>query len=97
MMPSVWFWAPQFHFPWSGDVAQRIEPNVVLDAITPAAGDREVEKRVLTEVASYGQQLGWITELLLDLAAQMPPTSPAGIEAQERLAAIAEKIEKLKP
>lgn len=97
MVPSVWFWAPQFHFPWSGDVAQRIEPNVILDAITSSAGNRDVEKRVLTEVASYGQQLGLITELLLDLAAQMPPTSPAGVKAQERLAEIAQRVEALKP
>jgi len=97
MVPSVWFWSPQFHFPWSGDVAQRIDPNVVLDAITPAAGNRDVEKRVLTEVASYGQQLGLITDLLLDLAAQIPPTSPAGLEAQDRLATIARRVEALKP
>jgi hypothetical protein len=23
--PWLWFWAPHFHFPWSGSVAQQIE------------------------------------------------------------------------
>ena len=27
MYPWLWFWAPQFHFPFSGSVAQRIEPD----------------------------------------------------------------------
>ena len=25
MFPWFWFWAPQIHFPWSGDVAQRTD------------------------------------------------------------------------
>jgi hypothetical protein len=97
LFPPFVHWAPQFHFPLSGDVAQRIDPQVVMNAITSAAGDREVEKQVLTEVASYGRQLGLITELLLDLAAQVAPVTPAGIEAQDRLADIARRIDALKP
>ena len=27
MFPWLWLWAPQLHFPWSGDVAQDIEPT----------------------------------------------------------------------
>jgi hypothetical protein len=97
MFPPFVYWAPQIHFPLSGDVAQRIEPELVMNAITPAATNREVEKRVLTDISSYGQQLGLITELLLDLAAQVAPVTPAGIEAHDRLSDIARRVEALKP
>ncbi|MGZ5196083.1 MAG: hypothetical protein ACXWJM_16745 [Ramlibacter sp.] len=66
MYPWLWFWAPQFHFPFSGAVAQRIEPdtNWFFNGIQPGAGNGDVEKQIF-DVASYGRQLGWITEVLL--------------------------------
>jgi hypothetical protein len=66
MYPWLWFWAPQFHFPFSGSVAQRIEPDTrwFFDAIRPEAGNGEVEQQIF-DVASYGRQLGLITEVLL--------------------------------
>lgn len=112
MPPWTWFppftpvpalatsWAPQFHWsthlPWSGDVAQRIAPQLALDAITGQAGDRALEQRVLAEVASYGRQLALIHDLLLDLAGQLPPTGAAGQAARERLAEIGQRIQALK-
>lgn len=104
MFPWVLLWAPQWapqfqlplHLPLSGDVAQRIAPRLVLDAITTEAGDREVEQRVLTEVASYGRQLGLIITLLLDLARQAPPATPEGQRALDQLAEIARRVEALK-
>jgi hypothetical protein len=66
MYPWLWFWAPQFHFPFSGAVAQRIEPdtNWFFGGIHPEAGNGDIEKQIF-DVASYGRQLGWITEVLL--------------------------------
>ena len=66
MYPWLWFWAPQFHFPFSGAVAQRIEPdtNWFFGGIRPEAGNGDVEKQIF-DVASYGRQIGWITEVLL--------------------------------
>jgi hypothetical protein len=32
------------------------------------AGDPAIEDRVVTEVASYGKQLGWLNEIVLALA-----------------------------
>lgn len=66
MYPWLWFWAPQFHFPFSGAVAQRIDPdtNWFFGGIRPEAGNGDVEKQIF-DVASYGRQLGWITEVLL--------------------------------
>ena len=66
MYPWLWFWAPQFHFPFSGSVAQRIDPDTswFFAGIRPEAGNGDVEKQIF-DVASYGRQLGLITEVLL--------------------------------
>ena len=66
MYPWLWFWSPTWHLPFSGSVAQRIEPdtNWFFAGIPPKAGNGELEKRAF-DVASYGRQLGWITEVLL--------------------------------
>jgi hypothetical protein len=97
MFPWLWIWAPQWHFPLSGDVAQRIQPETdwFFGAIAPGAGVGSVEKKAF-EVASYGRQLGLITEALLDLAGQMPPASPKARESLQRLREIRERIEAIK-
>ena len=62
------FWAP-----WSGDVAQRITAPWFSPSLTVNyAGDPAVEDRVVTEVASYGKQLGWLTEIAIALAKMQP-------------------------
>jgi hypothetical protein len=66
------FW--MFRLPLSGDVNQRItapwfSPNLTVNY----AGDPVIEDRVVTEVASYGRQIGWLTEIALALAKQQPP------------------------
>lgn len=74
MYPWLFLWAPQLQLPFSGDVAQRIEPRTqwFFDGIDTASGDPVIERKAF-EVATYGRQLGLITELLLDMAAQTPP------------------------
>jgi hypothetical protein len=59
MYPWLWIWAPQLHFPWSGGVAQRIEPNAnwFFDSISGQPGNAKIEKKAFG-VASYGKQLG---------------------------------------
>ncbi|MEL7183025.1 MAG: hypothetical protein AAFY65_15950 [Pseudomonadota bacterium] len=47
-------WAPIIRAPFSGDVTQEIVPRVLSPEIQ---GVPEIEHRVQTEVASYGQQL----------------------------------------
>lgn len=54
-----------FEAPWSGDVIQNIAPRINSDDI---AGVPEIEDRVVTDVASYGRQLGWLTEAVLALS-----------------------------
>jgi hypothetical protein len=85
-----------FAFPWLPDTAIRPGPadervgQWMTPAITAYAGDRMIEDRVVTEVASYGRQLGILTEALLELADGEPG------KAVERLRAVANRVETVK-
>jgi len=58
-----------FRLPLSGDVNQRITAPWFSPSLTVNyAGDPAIEDRVVTEVASYGKQLGWLNEIVLALA-----------------------------
>ncbi|HEX7156423.1 MAG TPA: hypothetical protein VF229_04355 [Burkholderiaceae bacterium] len=61
----LWWWnfTPQIHWPLSGAVSQDIHPSLMAQA-----GDSEAEKQVLTGVASYGRQIGRVTDVVLALA-----------------------------
>lgn len=97
MFPWLWFWAPQFHFPWSGDVAQRVEPNThwFFQGIPPGAGNARIEEKAFG-VASYGKQLGLITEVLIAQAEQQGSATPQAAESLAKLKAIAREIEAIK-
>jgi hypothetical protein len=97
MYPWLWLWAPQMNLPWSGDVAQEIEPTTswFFRGIQPTAGDAEIEEKAFS-VASYGQQLGLITEVLIDLAEQLGTQSPQSQESMNRLKVIRETIDRIK-
>lgn len=88
MFPWLWLWAPQIHGPFSGAVTQDIAPETFFGAIPPAAGDGRIERRAF-ELASYGRQLGWLTEALL---AQAGRTQAVGAEQG---AAALDKLERL--
>jgi hypothetical protein len=57
------------------------------------AGNADIEKDVVEKVASYGKQLGIITDAVLELAGNPPPE---GEDPIARLKDIADRIEKLK-
>ena len=97
MFPWLIFWAPRVHLPFGGNVDQQIEPNAswFFDAIPARAGDSTIERRAF-EVASYGRQLGLLTELVTDMASQTPPRGERGNEALERLSVIQKEIDELK-
>jgi hypothetical protein len=85
-----------FRAPWSGDVAQRITAPWFSPSLTVNyAGDPAVEDRVVTEVASYGKQLGWLTEIAIALAKREPPpeeTLGRLEKAAKDIAAIKEQV-----
>ena len=80
MFPFVY--APTFEYPLSGDVSQGISPSfgIYIEGIP------EVEHEVVTSVASYGKQLGKLTEAVLALAEK------AGLDGPE-IAAVREIAE----
>ena len=57
------------------------------------AGDPAIERRVVSEHASYGRQLGWLLEAVLELANR----SELDSDAVARLRDLDEKIAELKP
>ncbi len=82
-----------FKSPLSGDVNQDYAP--VTSWFSPQvrlnfAGDQEIESKVVSDVASYGKQLGVLTEAMLELA-----EGNRG-EAVDRLKVLAEQIEQVK-
>lgn len=97
MFPWLWYWSPVLHFPWSGNVAQDIEPytNWFSSLIPPEAGDAAIEKQAFA-VASYGRQLGLITEVLLDMAVKSGPTSEKVQPTLDALKKIKADIDALK-
>ena len=60
-----------YRAPLSGDVTQDINP--VTSWLSPQfefnfAGNRQLESKVVSQVASYGKQLGVVTDALVELA-----------------------------
>jgi hypothetical protein len=93
MFPWIWIFAPQTFWPLSGAV------DLSLDAffrgIQPGAGVPEIEKRVF-EQASYGKQLGWLTDVVVDA---LGPKKLKSAEAKGSLASLEKlhtKIETIK-
>ena len=97
MFPWLWIFAPQVHFPWSGSVAQQIAPDTdwFFGSIRPGTGDARIEQQAF-EGASYGKQLGLITEVLLELAQQSPKASAAARVSIAKLEKIRAEIERIK-
>jgi|EP01034_Spumella_vulgaris_P022537 hypothetical protein len=79
MFPLFWNLSPQFFLPWSGSVRQDIELDRFFSAIPRSAGDGGIEEAAFKR-ASYGSQLGWITEVLLETMKDVPADekSPLG-------------------
>jgi hypothetical protein len=81
---------PQVHWPFSGSVAQDIHP-----ALLAQAGNQDIELRVLRDVASYGKQIGVLSELLHSVASLVPPER-LGDEGRHAFAQLTELIESVK-
>lgn len=97
MFPFFWFWAPQIRLPFSGDVAQDIEPSLDLffAGIKPRSGNGRIEAKAF-DVASYGDQLGVITKLLLEWAERLPADEQAASKPLRELRDIHARIEAIK-
>lgn len=99
MHPWSWIWSPHLHLPFSGDLNQRIAPetNWFAEHIRGDVGQAEVEQRAFEQVASYGKQLGLITEVLLGMRRNGALTPEKARQSLLDLARIHADIERLKP
>lgn len=97
MFPWLWFWSPHFYFPFSGSVAQRIEPDTdwFFAGIPPQAGNGAMERKIF-EIASYGRQLGWITEVLLGMQSDDAKAQARAAQSLQCLRETQERIEAVK-
>jgi hypothetical protein len=84
-----------FNFPFSGDVNQKIEPDWFFGAIDSEVGDSEIEKEVFLKVASYGKQIGMLTEVLLSIADNLK-ISRENIKTLSKLKELQVKVEAIK-
>jgi hypothetical protein len=86
-------YSPEVHWPFSGAVTQDIQASLL-----NKAGSNEIEVRVLREVASYGKQIGVISELLLAVVGSLPPKKlgEPGEHALAQLRQMAEDIQRIK-
>jgi hypothetical protein len=84
---------PIVHWPWSGSVTQDISPTLVFKS-----RDADTEVRVLREVASYGRQIGKLSELLLAVVDALPKDTlkPADRERVDALRLMVDNIERIK-
>jgi len=84
---------PVVHWPLSGSVVQDIHPSLLAKA-----GSDETEVRVLREVASYGKQLGVLSDLLLALVdkVQHKPLGPEGEHALGQLRTMVDDVKRIK-
>jgi len=79
VFPWLFFWTPVFRYPYSGSVNQHIQPQTdwFVNNVRPGAGVPDIERAVVRRVASYGTQLGKLTDAVLVLAEQLPSGADA--------------------
>jgi hypothetical protein len=93
MNPWLFPWWGLLKGPLSGDVTQDISP--INSLLSPQvefnfAGNRRIESEVMADVASYGKQLGILSEAVLEIA-----DGKSG-KAVARLQKLANQIDKVK-
>ncbi len=89
--------------PLSGDVTQDIAPSIggqlgLLNINATRSGDPGLEQRIITQVASYGRQLGWLVEAVEVLARRQPRDGldEADIHALDQLHKLAKQVAAVK-
>jgi hypothetical protein len=89
--PQINGW--EVNWPWSGAVTQDITSSLL-----SRARSSRVEKRVLDEVASYGRQLGTLTDLVDEVADKLgeEQLTERGRHARAQLKDYKARIERIK-
>ncbi|HZS22498.1 MAG TPA: hypothetical protein VFA63_16140 [Pseudonocardiaceae bacterium] len=89
--------------PLSGDVTQDISPAIggqlgLVNINATRSGDPALEQRIITDVASYGRQLGWLVDAV-DVLVRCQPRehlTKADIHALDQLHKLAEQVAAVK-
>ena len=76
---------------WQAFDAHLFSPNVSVNF----AGNPMVEREVTEDVASYGTQLGWLTEIVAALAAAAPDTIKADKDAEASYNSLMDALKKI--
>jgi hypothetical protein len=103
---DYWARSLDLHAPLSGAVNQAIEASLahslgqlgLINITTTRSGDPELEQRILSEVASYGRQLGWVLDAVAALVgAQRGAALDAdGERALDQLLELRDRVDELK-
>lgn len=83
--PFTWFRSPL-----SGDVIQNISPDY---SSVEIAGNVNIERRIVREVASFGDQLGTVLDVLSLLAKDLDPNDKA-VQKLSKLVGAVDTIKK---
>ncbi len=99
MWPWMWInYAPNYRLAGTGDWAQQVDTNTVMDALTRSGSTNPAVERKAIDIASYGKQLGWITEVLLGLDAKDDAdVQRQAVASLQQLRVVHQKIDALKP
>lgn len=95
MFPWYWIWSPRFDYPLSGNVSQDIATDWFFSGIKPESGDARLEQAIF-EHASYGKQIGVLTEVVSGLIEGMDLPQGQGSGAQQQLLALRDQIGTIK-
>ncbi|MGA3140484.1 MAG: hypothetical protein ABSD09_16605 [Xanthobacteraceae bacterium] len=95
---------PVFKLPLSGDVVQSINPFTtfmtggqfgLVNISMGQSSDPKVEEEVLSDVASYGKQLGRIGDALIVLLAHFHPRAPLTEQETKAIDALKKMLDKV--
>ena len=95
---------PTFKLPLSGDVTQSINPFTafmtggqfgLIHVNMGQSTEPDVETEVLSDIATYGKQLGRIGDALILLLAHFHPRKPLTTDETKAIAALKEMLEQV--
>ena len=95
---------PTFKLPLSGDVVQSINPFTafmtggqfgLINITLGQSSEPRVEAEVLSDIATYGKQLGRIGDALIVLLAHFHPRKPLSADETKAIEALNEMLNKI--
>ena len=95
MFPWLWIFAPQTYWPLSGAVSQDLVADAFFRGIRPGAGVPAIERQVF-EHASYGKQLGWLSDVVVEAIEANALRSAGAREALASLRTLHARVERIK-